>query len=69
MVQELEKQELEYELIIIPAEEEKVKAKIKEEKKKRKFRKYAKQHEELIDVKNLKNKVNGNISGFRNIIY
>ena len=37
MVQELEKQELKNELIIIPAEEQKVKAKIKEEKMKRKF--------------------------------
>jgi hypothetical protein len=69
MVQELEKRELEYELIIVPAEKEKVKVKIRKEEKKRKFRKHAKQHQELICVKNLKNKINGNISGFRNIIY
>lgn len=69
MVQVLEKEELEYELIVIPAKEEKVKEEVKEVKKKRKFRKHAKQHEELICVNNLKNKVYGNMSGIRIIPY
>ena len=71
MVQVLEKRESEYELIIIPAKEEKVekKAEIKQVKKKKSLKKHAKQHEELINVKNLKNKVFGNISGMRIINY
>lgn len=71
MVQILEKREMEYELIIIPAKEEKIekKAKIKQVKKKKLLKKHAKQHEELINVQKLKNKVYGNISGMRNIIY
>ena len=71
MVQRLEKREMEYELIIIPAKKEKVekKAEIKQVKKKRLSKKHAKQHQELICVKNLKNKAYGNISGYRNIIY
>lgn len=71
MVQVLEKQEREYELIIIPAKEEKIekKAAVKQIKKKKLLKKHAKQHEELINVQKLKNKVYGNISGMRNIIY
>jgi len=71
MVQVLEKREMEYELIIIPAKKEKVekKAEIKQVKKKKSLKKHAKQHQELICVKNLKNKAYGNISGYRNIIY
>lgn len=68
MVQLLEKEELDYKLIVIPAKVEKVKEEVKEAKKKRKFRKHAKKHEELICVKNLKNKVYGNMSGVRNIL-
>ena len=66
MVQVLEKEELGYELIIIPAEEKKIEKKA--EIKKKSLRKHAKQHQELICVKNLKNKAYGNISGYRNII-
>ena len=77
MVQAIEKEELEYELIIIPAKEEKVvkekkiekKAAVKQAKKKKLLKKHAKQHEELINVQKLKNKVYGNISGMRNINY
>lgn len=71
MVQVLEKQEIEYELIIIPVEEEKIekKAEIKQVKKKKLLNKYAKQHEELINIQKLKNKVYGNLSGYRNIFY
>jgi hypothetical protein len=68
MVQVLEKEELEYELIIIPAKEEKAKKEVKEGKKKRQSNKHAKQHQELICVNNLKNKVYGNMSGIRNIL-
>jgi len=71
MVQVLEKREMDYELIIIPAKEKKIekKAEIKQAKKKKSLKKHAKQHQELICVKNLKNKAYGNISGYRNIIY
>ena len=73
MVQVLEKREMEYELIIIPVKEEKIekKAVVKQVKKKRLFMSlaHAKQHEELINVQKVKNKVYGNISGMRNLIY
>ena len=71
MVQVLEKREMDYELIIIPAKEEKIekKAEIKQVKKKKLLNKHAKQHEELINIQKLKNKVYGNLSGYRNIFY
>jgi len=71
MAQVLEKREMEYELIIIPAKEKKIekKAEIKQVKKKRSIRKHAKQHEELINIQKLKNKVYGNLSGYRYILY
>jgi len=71
MVQVLEKREMEYELIIIPVEEEKIekKAEVKQVKKKKLLNKHAKQHEELINIQKLNNKVYGNLSGYRNIFY
>ncbi len=71
MVQVLEKREMEYELIIIPAKEEKIekKAEIKQVKKKKSLKKHAKQHEALVNVNNIKNKAYGNILGFRNVPY
>jgi len=71
MAQVLEKREMEYKLIIIPAKKEKVekKAEIKQVKKKKSLKKHAKQHEALINVQNLRNKAYGEISGYRNIIY
>ncbi len=69
MVQVLEKREMEYELIIIPAKEEKVKEEVKEVKKKKSLKKHAKQHEALIKVQRLKNKVYGNISGYKDVPY
>ncbi|MFX0041698.1 MAG: hypothetical protein ACFE8L_02195 [Candidatus Hodarchaeota archaeon] len=68
MVQVLEKEEVGYELVIVPVVEKKAKEEVKEVKQKRLSKKHAKQHQELICVKNLKNKVYGNISGYRNMI-